>query len=271
MPRGIYTRTKEIKRTEEQCEKNRQSQLKSYQEHPERKIKISKGQLKRFENPLEREKNRKSALGRIVSPELKEKMRQYRLKRKQELGYINSPETREKLRQSNLGKKLSPEQCENISIGLKGKKHTPERIENHRKVMLGRHCSEETKEKIRKANKGQIPSSKCGRGKRSFYLSPLQGEVCFRSSYELAYAKYLDSIGEEYYFEPKAFPMVINGKETTYRPDFYLPNENTFVEIKGWFSPEAQLKVNKFRELYSKNYNFEILFKNDLKKLGGMF
>ena len=55
-----------------------------------------------------------------------------------------------------------------------------------------------------------------------------------------------------------------------YIPDFYLPAQNKFIEIKGYWDEEtdAKLKSDKFKELYSKNYNYEILMKKELENLG---
>jgi hypothetical protein len=111
----------------------------------------------------------------------------------------------------------------------------------------------------------------CGNnfGTGNYYVTPNQGSVFMRSSWELFYAKYLDDNKINYLYEPHSFKMIINNKNTTYRPDFYLMNENKFVEIKGYFRDEiSKQKTDKFKELYSKYYNYEILFKEELKNLG---
>ncbi len=90
-----------------------------------------------------------------------------------------------------------------------------------------------------------------------------------RSSWELKYAKYLDDNKIDYLYEPSSFKMIINNKETTYRPDFFLIKENMFIEIKGYFRDEiSKLKSDKFIELYGNDYNYDILMKKDLKNLG---
>lgn len=98
--------------------------------------------------------------------------------------------------------------------------------------------------------------------KKSYYQSPLQGRVCFRSSWELAYAKYLDSINELWYYEIETFDIGNN----TYTPDFFLSRTNKFIEIKGYMYPKHQEKINKFLEQYP--WDLEILRKKDLIKLG---
>lgn len=69
----------------------------------------------------------------------------------------------------NKGKKLSEEQCQNVSIGLykyyetheghmKGKKHTAESNEKRRQAILGRVVSEETRAKLREAGAKAYPA-----------------------------------------------------------------------------------------------------------------
>lgn len=65
-----------------------------------------------------------------------------------------------------------------------------------------------------------------------------------------------------YEWQSKTFTMP-NGK--TYRPDCYLPGENKWVEIKGYFRKDAKEKWEWFNETYS---NSELWNKKKLKKLG---
>jgi hypothetical protein len=152
----------------------------------------------------------------------------------------------------------------------KGKIISEEQKELHRQLWLDPSINPMTGKKGKEHPLfGKIPKS-CGHYRRYPYLSPFQGEIFLKMSYELAYAKYLDSINEPWYYEYKFFPITIffkeKNKETSYTPDFWLPNQNKFVEIKGYMYPEAQLKVDKFREEYK--FELQILQKNDLKKLG---
>ena len=94
-------------------------------------------------------------------------------------------------------------------------------------------------------------------GKGSYYK-----KVWMRSSWEIAYAKYLDSKNIKWLYESKTFDL----KNTTYTPDFYLPETNEYIEIKGWWRDNAKKKFKKFKRLYS-NVNIKILKKKELKKL----
>jgi len=66
------------------------------------------------------------------------------------------------------------------------------------------------------------------------YDSPNQGRIRLRSKLEGKYAKYLDDNNIDWFYEYKAFPYKgKDGRRRTYTPDFYLPSEDKFIEIKG--------------------------------------
>jgi len=130
-------------------------------------------------------------------------------------------------------------------------------------VSLGPH-SDETVEKIRKSHIG-IPAPKgSGTGKSCYYNSPLQGKIWIRSTYELAYAQYLDSKRILWKHEHKRFKLS-NG--TTYAPDFFLVKSKKYREIKGYMRPEAQEKVELFQNEYP-NKDFKVLYYEDLVRKG---
>lgn len=87
--------------------------------------------------------------------------------------------------------------------------------------------------------------------------------IWMRSSYEVAYAKWLDKNQIKWFYESKAFDL---GK-TSYRPDFYLPEKNKYIEIKGWWRKEAIKKYKLFKKLYPK-IKIKVLIKENLIKLG---
>ena len=124
--------------------------------------------------------------------------------------------------------------------------------------------SELAKRKIGKANKGKCIGKKNGmfgkiahHGNGSYYKN-----IWMRSSWEIAYAKWLDIKSIKWKYEYTTF----NLGNTTYTPDFYLINNNKYIEIKGRWFDDAKKKFNKFRKLYSK-INIEILDFKKLKKM----
>jgi hypothetical protein len=84
-----------------------------------------------------------------------------------------------------------------------------------------------------------------------------------RSSWEVAYAKYLDKQNVNWQYESRTFDL----GEMTYTPDFYLPETDTYIEIKGWFREKDKIKMNNFKIKYSQE-KIIILMKKDLENLG---
>jgi len=175
------------------------------------------------------------------------------------------------------GKYISPNFCIDCKIRI-----TPE------SVIYGNHrCKKCAKKLIKKplnycidckkeiSNKGAKRCNECNgkyyRGKNSFNYGKthkgLKGrkngmfgkkakqakrieykEILMRSSWEVGYAKYLDRQNIKWQYEPKTFDF----KTYTYTPDFYLPERDTYVEIKGWWRRDAKKRFNLFKRLYPK-------------------
>lgn len=141
------------------------------------------------------------------------------------------------------------------------RKHKEGIIETPNKGHFGYHHTKETKLKIRKAlrgNKCYMFGQPAHHGKWIKYKG-----IKMRSSYEVAYAKYLDNSKVKWQYEPKAFDL----GNCTYRPDFYLPKKNLYIEIKGFWRDDAKKKFKLFKKCYS-NQMIKVLNKEELIKLG---
>jgi hypothetical protein len=99
---------------------------------------------------------------------------------------------------------------------------------------------------------------------RLHHETPNQGTICARSSYESFYLDYLNSQNINYFYEPKQF---IFKDGTTYLPDFYLPKEDYYVELKGIMDETSFLKLQKMTEEYPK-IKIKVFKLKDLKNLG---
>jgi hypothetical protein len=95
-------------------------------------------------------------------------------------------------------------------------------------------------------------------GKRILYK-----KVLFRSSWEVKYAKYLTKNHIKWLYESKTFDL----GNSTYTPDFYLPESDTYVEIKGWWRDNAKKKFRLFKKKYS-DIKIEVLTEVLLKFVG---
>jgi hypothetical protein len=88
-------------------------------------------------------------------------------------------------------------------------------------------------------------SDKSGHGKKSKYTTP-HGEKTLKSSWELAVARVLDVLVTDWYYEPKRFKWDTG----VYIPDFWVPEHNLYLEIKGYVSPKFEEKFKAFQEAY---------------------
>lgn len=71
--------------------------------------------------------------------------------------------------------------------------------------------------------------------------------VLFRSTWEVTFAQWCDDHKLVWRYEPRRFDIL---GATTYTPDFYLPQLDLWVEIKGYRSPEFLSKFRWMAELY---------------------
>lgn len=94
------------------------------------------------------------------------------------------------------------------------------------------------------------------------YHTSWENKKCFlRSSYELDYAKFLDNNKINYEVENlriKYFDTQKN-KIRFAIPDFYLPNTNTIVEIKGSFTYDIKNMKDRVKEYKNLGYNFKLI------------
>lgn len=64
----------------------------------------------------------------------------------------------------------------------------------------------------------------------------------FRSRIEARWAVFFDSLGYEYEYEPEGFNL---GDGYCYLPDFYLPENNAWIEIKGVGNAITDTEIEK--------------------------
>lgn len=104
--------------------------------------------------------------------------------------------------------------------------------------------SEATKEKIRQqklelcATQG---TNLCGKGKRGYY----KGYYC-QSSWELAYVVYQLEHGINFIRNKQGFSYLLNNIKRSYFPDFYLIDDDIYVEIKGYYDNKTKEKEKQF-------------------------
>ena len=134
-------------------------------------------------------------------------------------------------------------------------------------VLKGKIVTIATREKLSKI----ATERNCGFIKTKFYkvFSPYQNKfVSLQGTYELKYAEYLNenNINWVRSKEMNIQYMKDDGVNRNYFPDFYLPDSDEYVEIKGYFFPkdkekmETVVKQNPMKKI-------RMLFKEDLINL----
>lgn len=92
-------------------------------------------------------------------------------------------------------------------------------------------------------------------------------DIWMRSSWEIAVATLLDKMHVRWEYEPEAFPITYEGKQGTYRPDFYLPDKHLYIEVKGYWRDDAKVKFEAFTSQYPEK-GVLLLDKAGLQRMG---
>lgn len=75
-------------------------------------------------------------------------------------------------------------------------------------------------------------------------------ELLLKSSWEYLVCFWLDLNKIQFNYEPQAFPVKIHRVQRTYTPDFYLPEFDCWIEVKGWWREDGKEKIKCFRKQY---------------------
>ena len=93
--------------------------------------------------------------------------------------------------------------------------------------------------------------------------------IFFRSAWEANIARYYNYLGIEWQFEPKTFIFKnISRGSVSYTPDFYLPQLDKWVEVKGWMDNKSKTKLKRFKNQYPKeNEKLELITQKEYDKI----
>lgn len=163
--------------------------------------------------------------------------------------------------------------------GKKASLETREKMVKNHKGMTGRSLSEENKRKIGESNRGKIVSeetrkkqsivamTRCNKPSNGNQISNCYQTIkrgyriidgnsyYFKSSWEANAARLLTFQKRKWLYEPKTFWFEkIKRGVRSYTPDFYLPDENIFIEIKGWMDKKSLTKLKRMRIYYPEVY-----------------
>lgn len=96
--------------------------------------------------------------------------------------------------------------------------------------------------------------------------SGIHGDVTMRSSWEVLYAVYLDCKGVDWKYEKTSFRLHIRTRTFTYTPDFYLPDTDEYIEVKGYFSPDAKSKMKLFKRQHPE-VKVSMVFSSEIEEI----
>lgn len=181
----------------------------------------------------------------------------------------------------NKGIPMSEEQKDTLSTqhtGMKASEHTKNKMSEKRREWLEAHP--EYNAVIKKSSskmwasrpdlRKNMSQRLLGKNNHNYGRPPRHGKgsyyngiIWMRSSYEVAYALYLDEHKIKWIYEPPPFEL----GDTSYIPDFYLPEYDIYIEIKGYMRKDAEYKLKLFKETYP-TIHLDILTRNDLVNMG---
>lgn len=103
----------------------------------------------------------------------------------------------------------------------------------------------------------QTTSPKASRG-ISGIRKDINSKICFYSTWEANIARIFNLIGIKWVYAPKIFDL----GEHTYRPDFYLPELDTYIEVKNFMGEYSLNRDKQFRKLYP-NIKLDLILKKE--------
>lgn len=95
-----------------------------------------------------------------------------------------------------------------------------------------------------------------------FYSEKLKRS--FRSNWEVELAELLTELGIRWEYEPRRFHFW--AERESYLPDFYLPEFNVWIEVKGYMDKRSLRRIKLFRKYYGKEFGF-LLYEKEEREL----
>jgi hypothetical protein len=163
--------------------------------------------------------------------------------------------------------------------GMLGKTHSEEFKKRYADAVIKWHqnASEKDKKKridklikSRKKNGTLNPhkdASSCYSRARGGRRADLNNQY-FRSAWEANMARYYNFVGIRWEYEPRTFVFEpIRRGCVSYTPDFYLLNEDRWVEIKGWMDDKSKTKLKRFAKYYpEESKKLELITQKEYKE-----
>lgn len=92
------------------------------------------------------------------------------------------------------------------------------------------------------------------------FISGSTGKV-YRSSWEVELADLLDELEIAFEYEPKRF--YFEAERESYLPDFYLPEYNVWIEVKGWLDKRSYKRAKLFKKYHGHEFGYFLFMKEE--------
>jgi predicted nuclease of restriction endonuclease-like RecB superfamily len=104
--------------------------------------------------------------------------------------------------------------------------------------------------------------------KRSDYITVEGTTVSMDSTWEVACAQRLDELGIKWTRDPsiKLSYITRSRRKRNYIPDFYLPDQDVYIEVKGYWTPAA---IHKMKDVQARN-PVTIIILESLQAIAGL-
>lgn len=94
---------------------------------------------------------------------------------------------------------------------------------------------------------------------RKFFSEKL--DMYFRSSWEVELAEILTELGIAFEFEPER--IFFDKERESYLPDFYLPEYNVWIEVKGYMDKRSEKRCKLFKKYLGAETGFFLYMKEE--------
>lgn len=106
------------------------------------------------------------------------------------------------------------------------------------------------------------------RRKEERYVKRFKSErlgLSFRSNWEIEVAEMLTDLGIKWEYEPRRF--YFKRERESYLPDFYLPEYEVYLEVKGWMDKRSERRCKLFRKYHKTEFGFEVLMLEEMEAM----
>lgn len=122
---------------------------------------------------------------------------------------------------------------------------------------------ETREEAMRRLNTLRRAKKKTHKDGRRFFSEKLN--AYFRSNWEIELAELMTELGILWEYEPRRFYFRVECE--SYLPDYYLPEYNTWIEVKGFMDKRSERRVKLFKKYHGAEYGFFLVMKDELELL----